>query len=431
VVVVTGVVVGVLPALRVARTDVNSMLREGGRGTTDGGRRHWVRNGLVMAQVAGSVLLLIVAGLFVRSARKAGQISLGFNPDHVLDIPIDVKQVGYTDAQGKEFFRAVDERLRVLPGVTSVSEAFVIPLSLISSEQGLVFDGHEPEPNQTPPSVMFNMVSPDYFSTLQIPIRKGRVFTTADREKAPNVAIVNEAMAKKFWPGQDVIGKHFRFTAGQPTRWEVVGVAGNTKVKSITEDPIPFFYVPLEQSYMPLRTIHLRTSVPPDSVLRQAIAQIQELAPTLPVIGAKTLSEDLEGINGYLFYNLGAQLTATMGLLGLVLAVVGVYSVVSYAAVQRTHEIGIRVALGASRVDILRMVLGQSILIVGVGIVVGLGISLAATRLISGLLVGVSSTDPVTFVSVVALLALVAIVACWLPAHRATRVNPLIALRYE
>jgi predicted permease len=431
VVLVTGAVVGILPALRVARTDVNSMLREGGRGTTDGGRRHWVRNGLVMAQVAGSLLLLIVAGLFVRSSQKAEHIALGFNADHVLDVPIDVKQIGYTDAQGKEFFRTLDERLRVLPGVTSESEAFVTPLSLISSDQGLVFDGHEPEPGHTPPGVMFNMVSPDYFSTLQIPLRQGRVFTAADREKTPKVAIVNEAMAKKFWPGQDAVGHHFRFAVGEPLVWEVVGVVGDTKIKSLTEEPTPFFYVPLEQSYMPLRTIHLRTSVPSDSMKRQVIAQIQELAPTLPVTGARSLSEDLGGINGYLFYKLGAQLTGTIGLLGLVLAIVGVYSVVSYAAVQRTHEIGVRVALGASRVDILRMVLGQSIVIVGLGIVVGLGLAFAATRLVAGFLVGISPTDPATFVSVVTLLALVAVVACWLPAHRATRVNPLVALRYQ
>jgi macrolide transport system ATP-binding/permease protein len=431
VVLLTGAVVGILPAMRVARTDVNSMLREGSRGSTDGGRRHWVRNGLVMAQVAGSLLLLIVAGLFVRSSQKAEHIALGFNADHVLDIPIDVKQIGYTDAQGREFFRTLDERLRVLPGVTSESEAFVTPLSLISSDQGLVFDGHEPEPGHTPPGVMFNMVGPEYFSTLQIPLRQGRVFTAADRDKAPKVAIVNEAMAKKFWPGQDVLGRHFRFTVGEPTQWEVVGLVGDTKIKSITEEPTPFFYVPLEQSYMPLRTVHLRTSVPTESIKRQVVAQIQELAPTLPITGARSLSEDLGGINGYLFYKLGAQLTGTIGLLGLVLAIVGVYSVVSYAAVQRTHEIGIRVALGASRVEILKMVLGQSILIVGVGIVVGLGLAFAATRLVAGFLVGISPTDPATFVSVVGLLALVAVVACWLPAHRATRVNPLVALRYQ
>ncbi len=431
VVVFTGAVVGILPALRVARTDVNSMLREGGRGSTDSGRRHWVRNGLVMAQVAGSLLLLIVAGLFVRSARKAENISLGFNPDHVLDIPVDVKQLGYSDAQGKEFFRTLDERLRVLPGVVSASQAFITPLSLISSDQSLLLDGREPEPGQTPPDVMFNMVSPEYFATLQIPLRKGRVFTSADLEKAPHVAIVNETMAKKLWPNQDVVGKRFRFAGGERTEWEVVGVVGDTKIKGITEQPTPFFFVPLEQSYMPMRIVHLRTSVPPDSIKRQVLTQIQALAPTLPVNGTKTLSEDLGGINGYLFYNLGAQLTGTMGILGLVLAIVGVYSVVSYAAVQRTHEIGIRVALGASQIDILRMVLGQSIVIVAVGIVVGLGISLAATQLLAGLLVGISPTDPVTFVGVVGLLAVVAVAACWLPAHRATRVNPLVALRYE
>ncbi len=182
----------------------------------------------------------------------------------------------------------------------------------------------------------------------------------------------------------------------------------DTKVKGITEQPTPFFYVPIEQSYMPLRTLHLRTSVPPNSITRQAIEQIQELAPALNITGARTLAEDLDGLNGYLFYHLGAQLTGAIGLLGLVLAIVGVYSVVSYAAVQRTHEIGIRVALGANRIDILKMVLGQSILVVGVGIVVGLGLAFAATRLLAGFLVGISPTDPLTFFTVVALLTAVA-----------------------
>jgi len=340
---------------------------------------------------------LVVAGLFIRSARKAEQLYLGFNPDHVLDIPIDVKQVGYSDTQGKEFFRQVEERLQSLPGVVAVSQAFVTPLSLISSDQGIAIDGRPVEPGQTAPTLMYNMVSPQYFATLHIPIRRGRVFTTADGEKAPHVAVVNDAMAQKLWHGQDVLGKRFRFTVGEPTEWKVVGVVQNTKVKSITEEPTPFFYVPFEQSYMPFRTIQIRTSVPPNSLKRQALEQVQELAPTLSITGSQSLTEDLDGLNGYLFYHLGAQLTGTIGLLGLLLAIVGVYSVVSYAAVQRTHEIGIRVALGATRVDILRMVLGQSILIVGVGIAVGLGLALAATRLLVGFLVGVSPTDPATF----------------------------------
>ena len=431
VVLLTGTVVGIMPALRAARADVNSMLREGGRGSTDGSRRHLVRNGLVMAQVAGSLLLLIVAGLFVRSARKAEQIYLGFNPDHVLDIPIDVKQIGYSDEQGKAFFREAEQRLQGLPGVTSASQAFVTPLALISADAGIVIDGRPVEPGHTVPNVMYNMISPKYFETMQIPIRRGRVFTSADLEKAQPVAIINETMASKLWPGEDVLGKRFHFAVGERKDWEIVGVVQDTKVKGITEQPTPFFYVPVEQRYMPLRTLHLRTSVPPDSVKRQAIQQIQELAPGLNVTGARTLAEDMDGINGYLFYHLGAQLTGAIGLLGLVLAIVGVYSVVSYAAVQRTHEIGIRVALGASRINILKLVLGQSVLVVGVGIVVGLGLALAATRLLAGFLVGISPTDPVTFTTVIVLLTGVAVAACWLPAHRATRVNPLVALRYE
>jgi predicted permease len=430
VVLLTGAVVGIMPAWRVARADVNSLLREGGRGSSDGRGRHLLRNGLVMAQVTGSLVLLIVAGLFVRSAIKAEQLYLGFNPDHVLDIPVDVKQVGYTDAQGKEFYRQVDDRLRGLPGVVSVSQAFVTPLSVISADERILVDGHPMEPGHPPPNVGYNIIGWDYFETLRIPVHRGRVFTRADGEKAPNVAVVNEAMAKKFWPNQDVIGKQFR-SVGDQKDIQIVGLVQNVNIKSIVEEPTPFFYIPLEQSYMPLRTIHVRSSVPTDSIKRQAVDQIHELAPTLPLSGVRTLEEDLGGLNGYLFFRLGAQLTTTMGLLGLLLAIVGVYSVVSYAAVQRTHEIGIRMALGAGRADILKMVLGQSILIVGAGILVGLGISLAATRVLAGMLVGVSATDPVTFGGVVGLLTIVALVACWLPARRATRVNPLTALRYE
>jgi predicted permease len=430
----TGAVVGIMPALRVARTDVNSMLREGGRGSSDGPRRHLVRNTLVMAQVAGSLLLLIVAGLFIRSAGKVREIDLGLNPDHVVDVQLDVHQLGYSEQQGRAFYRDAEDRLRALPGVVSVSEAFTVPLGLMSANERLVIEEHPLEPGQPEPNVLYNMVSPDYFETLRIPVHRGRVFTKADSEQAAKVAIVNETMAKKFWPNEDVLGKRFRFRAPNTTEKnliEVVGVVQNGKYRGVVEDPLPSFYVPLEQSYMPLRTIHVRTSVPPESMELQIAAQLQELAPGLPISGIRTLRQDLEGINGYLFFHLGAQLTAAMGLLGLILAVVGVYSVVSYTAVQRTHEIGIRMALGAKPQDILTMVLGQSLIVIGVGIAIGLGAALAGTRLLAGLLVGVSSSDAATFIIVVSVLTLVALLACWLPARRATRVNPLVALRYE
>jgi predicted permease len=387
-----------------------------------------------MAQVAGSLLLLIVAGLFIRSAGKVREIDLGLNPDHVIDVQLDVHQLGYTEQQGRAFYRDAEDRLRSLPGVVSVSEAFTVPLGLMSAMERLIIEEHPLEPGQPEPNVLYNMVSPDYFETLRIPVHRGRVFTKADSEQAAKVAIVNETMAKKFWPNEDVLGKRFRFRApGKTDRGfiEVVGVVQNGKYRGVVEDPLPTFYVPLEQNYMPLRTIHVRTSAPPESMEVQIAAQLQELARGLPISGVRTLRQDLEGLNGYLFFHLGAQLTAAMGLLGLILAVVGVYSVVSYTAVQRTHEIGIRMALGAKSQDILAMVLGQSLVVIGLGIAIGLGAAFAGTRLLSGLLVGVSSSDPATFVIVVAVLTIVALFACWLPARRATRVSPLVALRYE
>ncbi len=433
-VVVTGAVVGIMPALRVARTDVNSMLREGGRGSSEGPRRHLVRNTLVMAQVAGSLLLLIVAGLFIRSAGKAREIDLGLNADHVVDVPLDVQQLGYTEQQGKAFYRDAEERLRSLPGVVSVSQAFSVPLGLMSASERIIVEEHPLEAGQPEPVVYYNMVSPDYFETLRITLHRGRVFTKADSEKAAKVAIVNEAMAKKFWPSDEVLGKRFKVRGpakADQSLIEVVGVVQNGKYRGVVEDPLPAFYVPMEQSYMPLRTIHVRTSVPPEGMEQQIAAQLQELAPGLPISGMRTLRADLEGINGFLFFRLGAQLTTAIGLLGLILAVVGVYSVVSYAAVQRTHEIGIRMALGAKPQDILTMVLGQSLIVIGVGIVIGLGAAFAGTRLLGSLLVGVSSSDPATFVIVAVTLAAVALLACWLPARRATHVSPLVALRYE
>jgi predicted permease len=431
-VVITGALVGVMPALRVARTDVNSMLREGGRGSSDGPRRHVLRNALVVAQVAGSLLLLVVAGLFVRSSGKARQIYLGLDPSHVVDVSVDVHEIGYTEQQGRAFFQQAEDRLRALPGVVSVGQAFSVPLGLISSTDRLVIENHPQEPGQPEPTVLYNMVSPGYFNALRIPLRSGRLFTKADSEEAARVAIVNETMAKKFWPNEDALGKRFRVISGAKKQTvEVIGVVQDGKYRGVVEDPQPFFYVPADQEYMPIHTFHVRTSVPPETMELQILSQIQELAPTLPLSGARTLSQELEGLNGYLFFRLGAQLSAAMGILGLVLAVVGVYSVVSYAAVQRTQEIGIRMALGAAPRDILKMVLGQSLIVIALGITIGLAVALAGTRLIASLLVGVKADDPATFTIVVLTLALVALLACWLPARRATHTSPLVALRYE
>jgi predicted permease len=431
-VIATGLVVGVVPALRVARSDVNSVLREGGRGASDGPRRHFARNALVVAQLAGCMVLLIVAGLFIRSLGKAQQTYLGFDPQNILDLSMDVRQAGYDDARGRELFRQIDERIGALPGVVSVAQAFSVPLGVVSMDDPIAIEGQPAEPGKPLSTVMFNPVTPRYFETLRIGLLSGRLFTDGDTEKQPRVAVINETMAKKFWPNQEAIGKRFSLKGPTgPSLVQVVGIVRDGKYKGVVEEPQSFFYVPLEQNYVQSRTVHVRTSVPPESLAAQVAAQVHELAPNVIVAQVETMQQALQGLNGFFFFRFGAQLSGTMGLLGLVLAVVGVYSVVSYAAVQRTHEIGIRMALGAAPAEILRMVLRQNLGTVVIGIAIGLAAALAGTRAIASLLVGVGASDPLTFGIVAFLLSSVALAACWVPARRATRVSPLVALRYE
>ena len=430
-VIVTAIVVGLVPALRVARADVNSLLREGGRSASDGRKSHFVRNTLVGAQLAASMLLLIVAGLFTRSLGKAQQLNLGFNPDHVLNLSVDVNQLNYSDPRGEAFFKEAQERIAAIPGVVSVAEAFTVPLGVVSADSAITIPGHALSAGEQPPHVMNDPVTPEYFRTLEIPLVEGRGFTAQDNDKAPRVAVINQTMARQFWPGRSALGEHFD-DGNKGGSLEVVGVAGDAVYKEIsTERNTPFFYLPLAQQYIPMRTFHVRTSVPPASIASQAEAQIRALAPGLPVTQVETMTQALQGLNGFFFYRFGAQLTSAMGVLGLILAVVGVFSMVSYSAAQRTQEIGIRMVLGAEPRDILAMVLRQSALVVGAGLLVGFAIALVGTRAIANFIVGIKPTDPATFIAVPVALTIVALFACWLPARRATRVSPLTALRHD
>lgn len=427
----TGVIVGVFPALRVARRDVSAVLHEGGRGSSDGRRRQFVRSTLVIAQVAGSLVLLIVAGLFIRSLRKTESVYLGFNPDSVLDFSLDVRQAAYGETQGRTFYRELESRVRNLPGVVSVGQAFSVPMGVVSSSDAVTIEGQHLEAGQLPPSVGFNTVNPAYFEALRIPLQRGRLFTDADDGKAPQVAIINQTMAKKFWPEQDPIGKRFSSNGAAGPFFEVAGVVQDGKYQGVIEDPQPYFYRSLSQSYMPMRTFHVRTSVPPEQLKMQVQEQVRALAPTLPISQLESMNEALQGVNGFLLFRLGAQLTGAMGILGLILAVVGVYSVASYTASQRTQEIGIRMAVGATPRHILTMVLRQGFWKVAIGIVVGLAAAFAGTRVLAGQFYGVSPSDPLTYAGVALLLVIVALFACWVPAYRATRVSPLVALRIE
>lgn len=427
----TGLVVGIMPAVRAARTNVISVLHEGGRGSSSGPRRQFARNTLVVAQIAGCFVLLIVAGLFVRSLGQAEKIHLGFNPDHVLDLSLDVEQIGYKEPQARQVYRDIDRRIAALPGVESVAEAFTVPLGYVSSDDRVWIQEHPYQPGQQPQTIMHNSVTASYFDTLQIPLLRGRKFSDADSEKAPPVAIVNQNMAAKFWPKQDALGQHFGTKGPNGPFMEVVGIVQDGKYQNLTEDPQPFYYVPSEQEYISLRTIHVRASVSPETLALQVQALIHELAPDVPITEVKTMTAALQGANGFFLFRFGAQLTSVMGLLGLLLAVVGIYSVVSYAAAQRTQEFGIRIAMGASPRHILKMVLRQGLGVIGVGLLLGLAISFAGTRLIATMFVGVKPSDPLTFTFVVLFLTAIALFACWIPAHRATRIDPLVALRHE
>ena len=290
---------------------------------------------------------------------------------------------------------------------------------------------HPLKAGQQPPQIFRDPVLPNYFQTLRMPIVRGRGFTEADSEKSPLVAIVNQTMAKKFWPNEDAIGQRISTESATGPFLEIVGVVQDAKYRGPNETPRPFFFIPLEQKYGSFRVIQIRTLGPPERLALAAQGILRDLSPNLPVFDVQSMEHSLEGGNGFFFYRFGAEITAAIGLLGLILAIVGVYSVVSYAAAQRTHEIGIRMALGANRREILAMILRQGLGVVGIGLAVGLLAAYAGTRAASQVFVGVAPTDPLTYIVVVAILAVVAVAACWVPARRATRVDPLVALRYE
>jgi macrolide transport system ATP-binding/permease protein len=426
----TGIIVGIVPAIRASRGNLAQILHEGGRGLVGG--RHRVRNALVVAQVAGSLMLLIIAGLFTRSLGEAQRTNLGFDPNHVVNFFMDPNEIGYNEAQGREFYKTLLARVRALPGVISASTANSTPLGYINNGDTVIVEGYELPAGQPTPVLIYNTISPDYFQTLGIPMLQGRVFTDADDQNAQFVAIVNEAMAKKYWPKEDPIGRSFKIGAEPGHSIRVVGVAKDSRYQGLTGPINPYFYVPVSQHFAvnTFAALQVRTAAAPESMIPEVERVIQSIAPDLPVFDVKTMTEALNTLNGLLIFKIGAVLAAALGILGLVLALVGVYGVISFAASQKTHEIGVRMALGAQRWDVLKMIFGQGLLIVGIGLALGLAAVLAASRVMGQFLV-VSATDPITYITVSALLALVALLACYIPARRAMNVDPMVALRYE
>ena len=426
----TGVIVGIVPALRASRGQLQTVLRQGGRSAVKGGSR--LRTALVIAQVGGSLTLLIVAGLFTRSLQAAQHTNLGFDPNHVVNLYMDPSEIGYRAAQTSQFYDALLTRVRTMPGVESATTASSAPLGYYNDADDLDIDGYTTPPGQPGPGSLYVVVSPQYLRTLRIPLLRGREFSDADRATAPYVAILNETMARTYWPNQDPIGHMFKLATDRAHAITVVGVAADARYTKVTGPMQSTFFLPLAQhvGVASLQTLQVRARGDAAAMIPAIERVIAGLALDLPVFDVKTMTQALNTLNGLMIFQIGAGLAVALGALGLVLSVVGVYGVISYSATQRTQEIGLRMALGAQSRDVLWMVMRQGSTIVAGGLAVGLACAFASGRLVSSFLV-VSPNDPLTYGLVSALLTLVALAACYVPARRSARMDPMIALRAE
>jgi predicted permease len=384
-----------------------------------------------VGQVAGSLVLLVGAGLFVRSLQSAGKVDLGFAPDHILNATLNPHWAGYDTRRTNDFYRELGRRVRSWPEVQSASFAATVPLGYYSAGMAVYIEGRPLTPGEQAPAVGCNFIDGDYFQTMQIPILHGRPLQESDNETAPMVAVINQTMANRFWPNENPIGKRFHTRTPDSPPTEVVGVARDGKYLALFEGSLPYFYVPQLQNFGSLRTLQIRTTVPPETLSVRVVQAVQELDTNIPVADLQTMNRALGGAHGFLLFRVGALQAGALGILGLFIAVVGIYGVVSYGAVQRTREIGIRMALGARPQDVMRIILGHGVWLVLGGIAAGLAGSIALTRLLGRFLLFVSPSDPLTFVAVTVLLSTVALWACYVPARRATRVAPVIALRHE
>jgi predicted permease len=417
---------GVVPAVAASRVDLVHVLK--GVGGLD--RRHTrARTGFLVAQVSMSVLLLVVAGLFVRALRSVQGIDTGFDSSHVLTASIDLEARGYTPDRGRELLRTLKERLEATPGVVSFNAVDILPLALSNRANYLLRDGDvvSPETRRPPmPIVYMNGVGPGHFQTLQIPLTAGRDFTDRDTNGAPLVAIVNETLARRFWPGQSAIGRRLRLV-GEGPALEVVGVARDSQYVSIGEETKPFLYQPLAQAYRPQPTVLVRTTGAPVAILPSLKRVVQSLDSGLPVFSVAPMDE---ATTISLFpAKIAGRLLAALGALALALSALGTFGVLSFLVRSRGRELAIRLAMGAAPRDIALLVVRQALTWTGVGTLVGLSLAFALTRFLASFLYGVNPADPLTFAGVALLIAVVACAAAFVPARRASRQDPCATLR--
>jgi putative ABC transport system permease protein len=420
----TGVMFGLLPALQATKTDLVPALKE--EASFGGGRRSWLKSTLIVSQIALSLVLLVGGGLMMRALGQAQNINLGFDPQHAVEVAFNLRLQGYETGQAKEFQKLLLERVRALRGAQAAGIADLVPVDLHFARTGVFIEG-QAAPRITP-TAMYNRASPGYFQAMSTRLLQGRDFTEQDDEKSTRVAIINETFARRFFPGEDPIGKRFSLGRSEGTKIQVIGVVQDGKYAGLNEDPKPFVSRPLWQSDVGSTSVIVRTEDDSQRMIAAIRREIQEMDSHIPMSG-ETLVEKLSLPK--LPARIAASLLGGFGLLALALAAIGIYGVISYAVSTRTHEIGIRMALGAQKADVLKLVLGQGMMLTLIGIAIGLSAALVLTRLMKSLLFGVSATDPMTFAVASLVLGAVALLACYLPARRATRVDPMDALRHE
>jgi len=426
-----GAVFGLAPALQATRPGLSQALRE--TSAQGGASRTRLRSVLVVAQISISLVVLIAAGLVVRTLQQLQTMNPGFNTQNALTMSFDLGLQDYDEQRGQQFYRQLTQRVESLPGVTSATVSSYIPLSLNYNGTHVFVEGQPAERGENAPMAMTACVGPRYFETLGTPFIQGREFTNQDLEKSEPVVIVNETLVRQLMTSvsssSEAVGK--RISTHSPTGpfMRIVGVAGDGKYFNIAEDPRPFIWTAMAQDYSSNGILTVRTNGNPEAFVAAVRKEVQTLDPNLPLFDVKTLTEHMRLA---LFpARIAATVLGVFGLVALLLSAIGIYGVTSYAVAQRTHEIGIRLALGAQLSDVLKLVLSYGLKLTIIGAAIGLIGAYLATRAITSVLYGVSATDPLTFVVVSVLLVGVALIACYVPSRRATRVDPLIALRSE
>jgi predicted permease len=423
--VLTGVIFGILPALRSASLTPVTVLKEEAGSVSAGLHKSRLASTLVVSQISLSLLLLICAGLFIRSFQAAQRFDPGFDPDHVLLASFDLLPAGYSIAEGIDFDRQLLAKLEALPGVQSVTLANWVPLGTSKHTQTINPEGYVPRLHESMETMRVD-AGPNCLRTLRIPLVAGREFTLQDTEKSQLVVLINQALADRYWPNQNAIGKRLQVTG----KWfTVVGVAQNCNYQRLNETPQPLLYLPLFQDFYHDAIIQARVAGEPQAFASAVEKTVHELNADLPVFNVTTLKSQVQFASA--LERIAGTLVGAFGLLALALAAVGIYGVIAYTTRQRTHEIGIRMALGAQRSDVFRLVLGHGLRLTLAGLAAGLALSYAVTRFLHGHLFGVTTTDALTYASVAVLLCFVALVASYIPARRAAKVDPMVALRYE